>query len=220
MFTKPVLIYSIILGKHQIHNLKWVNSDNLRVSKHNLYRNWIPHTKGHFYKDYNYSRNVQVGQTGDLEPVVKRMKQHNYVKPAIWEYKTVRDWWTAILAKVRPHKSHVYSRPSYPRKATWSQCTKARILLYVEGVHYRSLADWLTAWAPEQWVWIPRGATPLKAHAIWFRSLRSSARPYRLGITSNQRADGSISDSLLYGILLPVTSEENYCLFCQSKGLA
>ena len=56
IFTKPVINYSIILGRRQIHNWKWVNSNNLRVSKHNLYRNWIHHTKGHFYQDYNYSR--------------------------------------------------------------------------------------------------------------------------------------------------------------------
>ena len=28
----------------------------LEGSKHNLYRQWIHHTKGHFYQDYNYSR--------------------------------------------------------------------------------------------------------------------------------------------------------------------
>ena len=31
IFTKPVICYSIIPGRHQIHNLKWINSDNLRV---------------------------------------------------------------------------------------------------------------------------------------------------------------------------------------------
>ena len=30
-FTKPVICYSIIQGRHQIHNSKWVNSDNLRA---------------------------------------------------------------------------------------------------------------------------------------------------------------------------------------------
>ena len=31
--------------------------------------------------------NAQIAQSGDLEPVVKLRKQHNFVKPAIPKYK-------------------------------------------------------------------------------------------------------------------------------------
>ena len=57
----------------------------LEGSKHNLYRKWIYHTKGHFPQDYTIPENAQVAQTGSLEPVGQTNETHNYVNPAISE---------------------------------------------------------------------------------------------------------------------------------------
>ena len=134
------------------HNFRKTPNTQFKVGKlrqlfgfiHNLYSNWIHQTKGHFAKITTIPENAQVAQRGDSEPVVTLRKQHDHVKPAISEYEgTVRDWWAASLAKGRLHKSRLFSTLSYLREATWSQCTKASILLYsIEGVHHRSLADW------------------------------------------------------------------------------
>ena len=85
-----------------------------------------------FTKITTIPENAQVAQTEDLEPVVKLRKQHNYVKPAISEYKGNCEG----LADSQPGQSKatqitcLFPTPSYLREATWSQCTKASILLY------------------------------------------------------------------------------------------
>ena len=111
----------------------------------------------------------------------------------------MRDWWTASLTKVKATQTCLFQTPSYLREATWSQCPKlTTIWLFSEGVYRRSLADWLTADVGLRAVGLnsPRCRTP-KAHAISSRSPRSCMRPCWLGISTNQRADGSISESLL-----------------------
>ena len=152
-----------------------------------------PH-KRPFLPGLNYSRKCSSFPDRRFRTSCQLKKQHNHVKPAISEYKGNCEG----LVDSQPGQSKatqiacLFSTPSYLREATWSQCTKAKTLLFsVEGVHRHSLADWLTAWAPEQWC-----HTSI-THAIWSQSLRSCARPYRLGISTNQRADGSISESLL-----------------------
>ena len=130
-----------------------VGSDNLRVQNTICTENGSTTQKAIFTRITTIPENAQVVQTGGLEPVVKLRKQHNYVKPAISEYK----WNCEGLVDSQPGQSkatritYLFSTPSYLREATWSQCTSS--LLYVEGVHRRSLADWLTAGlGPEQWV--------------------------------------------------------------------
>ena len=85
ILTKPVICYSIVPGRHQIHNFKWINSDNLRVQNTICTENGSTTQKAIFTRITTIPENAQVAQTGDLEPVGQTKETHNYVNPAISE---------------------------------------------------------------------------------------------------------------------------------------
>ena len=85
IFTKPVICYSIVPGRHQVHNFKWINSDNLRVQNTICTENGSTTQKATSTKITTIPENAQVAQTGDLELVGQTKETHNYVNPAISE---------------------------------------------------------------------------------------------------------------------------------------
>ena len=131
------LIHDIYKTSHLLqHNSRKTPNTQFKVgklkqlegSKHNLYRKWIHHTKGHFYQDpdYNYSRKCSIAQTGDLEPVIKLRRQHNYVNPAISEYKgNCEGLVDSQPGQSKATQSYVYSRPGLTSERPYGHCVLA-----------------------------------------------------------------------------------------------
>ena len=110
----------------------------------------------------------------------------------------MRYWWTASLAKVRLHKSHVFSRPRLTSERPRGHSVLRQVFYCIVG-KVCTITAWLTDWrcGPQTMgLNSPRCHTPISScNLVSISEILCETVPARN--FTNQRADGSISESLL-----------------------